>query len=441
MTKADLFKMNKRRNFIKKLAGLTAGFSLSGLSNEIIAQNTIESIKELQSLKMEDAIQNEELWKYVQQAYTTSSNFINLNNGGVSPQPQRVQDAEVRYLQMANEGPAYYMWRVLVRDVEVIRSRLAKLAYCDAEEISLNQNTTEGIQTIIMGMDWKAGDEIVVSKQDYSTVKIGWKYLEERYGVKVVWLDLELPFENDKTYVEAFLGAFNERTKLVNLTQIINWNGQLVPVKTIRKICDEARKQGIFSLVDGAHAFAQIDFKIPDLGCDAFATSLHKWLSAPFGTGMLYIRKEMIPKVWSLMPSIKEQKTDIRKFEHQGTRSMGRISAIGQAIDFHNMIGIELKEKRLRYLQEYWTKILKKEDLVSIHHPEKAKYSSALGIFQIEGVDEQKITQVLSNKYRIYTVAIDVENIIGVRISPNVYTKTSDLDLLAEAVREIIKNN
>lgn len=433
--------MNKRRNFIKKLLGLSAGLSLAGWSNEIIAQNVIESIKGLHALDLEDAIQHEELWKYVQQAYTTSSNFINLNNGGVAPQPQKVQDAEIRYLRMANEGPAYYMWRVLVKDVEVIRSRLAKLAHCEAEEISLNQNTTEGIQTIIMGMDWKAGDEIVVTKQDYSTVKIGWKYLEERYGVKVVYLDLELPFENDKAYLEAFLGAFNKRTKLVNLTQIINWNGQQVPVKTIQKICEEARKRGIFSLVDGAHTFAQLDFKIPDLACDAFATSLHKWLSAPFGTGMLYIRKEMIPKVWSLMPSTKEQKDDIRKFEHQGTRSMGRISAIGQAIDFHNMIGIQLKEKRLRYLQEYWTKSLKNEDRVSFHHPQKANYSSALGLFQIEGVDEQKITNILSNKYRIYTVAIDVENITGVRISPNVYTKISDLDRLAEAVREIIKNN
>jgi selenocysteine lyase/cysteine desulfurase len=421
------------------MGAFAASVSLGGLSDQLIAQSATQSIQQLRQLELEDAIQNEELWKYVQQAYTTSSNFINLNNGGVSPQPKTVQDAEMRYLKMSNEGPSYYMWRLLNSDVEIIRTKLAKLGDCSKEEISLNQNTTEGIQTVIMGMDWKKGDEIVVTKQDYSTVKIGWEYLEQRYGVKIIWLDLEVPFEDDKAYLEAFLGAFTEKTKLVNLTHIINWNGQQVPVKTIRKICDEARKRGVFSLVDGAHSFAQLDFKIRDLGCDAYATSLHKWLCAPFGTGMLYVRKEMIPKLWSLMPSSADQQGDIRKFEHQGTRSFARISAIGQAIDFHNMIGIQLKEKRLRYLQEYWTKALKNEEGLSIHHPQKKNYSSALGLFQIEGLTALEISQKLLNKYRIHTVAIEVENIVGVRISPNVYTKISDLDYLTEAVRAIIK--
>ncbi len=422
------------------MTALAGSLSLGTLSQELIAQNTADALEQLHRLTLQDAIQEEELWRYVQQAYTTNSNLINLNNGGVSPQPKSVQDAERRYLELANEAPSYYMWRILNKNIEIVRSRLAKLAGCSAEELCLNQNTTEGIQTVLMGMDWKAGDEIIVSKQDYSTVKVGWEYLQNRYGVKLIWLDLDVPFVNDKAYVDAFLNAFSPKTKLINLTQIINWNGQMVPVKTIRKICEAARKRGIFSLVDGAHAFAQLDFKIPDLGCDAFASSLHKWLCAPFGTGMLYIRKEMIPRLWSLMPSGKEQVSDIRKFEHQGTRSFAKISAIGQAIDFHEMIGIQLKEKRLRYLQEYWTKALKKETAVLIHHPQKASHSCAIGLFEVEGFSVQELHQQLFNKYSIHTVAIEVENMIGVRISPNVYTKISDLDRLVEAVQEIIKN-
>lgn len=432
--------MNPRRKFIKRIAALAAATTVGGWAQRLEAFPIQDSLKTLDATTIPTAVQNEELWKYIQQGYTTSSNLINLNNGGVSPQPKAVQEAETRYLSYANEAPSYYMWRVLKKEVEIVRTRLAKLAGCSEEEICINQNTTEGMQTIVSGIDWQPGDEVIVTKQDYSTVSVGWKWLERRYKVKIVWLDLALPFENPSDYIDQFIKAMTAKTRLINITQIINWTGQVVPVKAIRKICEVARARGIFSLVDGAHAFAQLDFKVPDLGCDAFATSLHKWLCAPFGTGMLYIRKAMIHKIWSLMPSEEEQKQDIRKFEHQGTLSIGKLIAIGDAIDFHQLMGIQLKEARLRYLKNYWAKALKDEERIIFHTSLKKNYSCAIALIEINGLEPRVLEQVLFNKFRIHTVTITRDNFQGTRISPNVYTKTEHLDRLLEGIRFVLKN-
>ena len=404
-----------------------------------MAESIQDAVASLHKLPIQEAIAEDDLWRMVQQAYTISPSLINLNNGGVSPQPKVVQDTEVRKLQAANEIPSYYLWRVLIKDVEVVRERLARLAGCAAENIAINRNTTEGIQTILLGQDWKEGDEIVVTKQDYSTVKVGWELLERRYKVKIIWLDLPSPLEDEVQYVKLFTNAFSPKTKLVFLTHVINWTGQVIPVSAIRKVCEEAQKKGIFSLVDGAHSFAQFDFKIPDLGCDAFATSLHKWLCAPFGTGMLYVRESALPLIWPLFPASVEEDNDIRKFEHLGTRSLGQISAIGQAIDFHEMIGIQLKEARLRYLKDYWVKPLKNKDRLIFHSSHKPKFSSVLTLFEIEGLEPIEVERVLYSKFHIHVTNSEVGNIKGTRVSPNVYTRLSDLDRLTEGIDYLLK--
>jgi selenocysteine lyase/cysteine desulfurase len=431
--------MNPRRNFIKKAAAIASALSLGSISNKLMAENLQDAFLQLRASPLAEAIAEEDLWKQVQQAYTIDPNFINLNNGGVSPQPRVVQDTEIRKLQAANEIPSYYMWRVLIKDVEVVRERLARLAGCSAENIAINRNTTEGLHTVLMGQDWKEGDEIVVTKQDYSTVKVGWELLERRYKVKIIWLDLPTPLEDENLYVSTFLDAFSPKTKLVFLTQVINWTGQVMPISAIRKVCEEAKKRGIFSLVDGAHSFAQFDFKIPDLGCDAFATSLHKWLCAPFGTGMLYVRETALSQIWPLFPANVDEDDNIRKFEHLGTRSFAQISAISQAIDFHEMIGIQLKEARLRYLKDYWVNPLKNKERLIFHSSHKPEFSSVLTLFEIEGLEPIEVERVLYSKFYIHVTNSEVENIKGTRVSPNVYTRLSDLDRLMEGIDYLLK--
>lgn len=379
---------------------------------------------------------DEDFWYYVQQAYTVSANVINLNNGGVSPQPRVVQEAVERYNRLSNEAPSYYMWRILDQGREPLRAKLAELAGCSPEELAINRNSSEALETVIFGLRLQAGDEVVLTKQDYPNMINAWKQREHRDGIKLKWLNFEFPITDKQLMVDTFVNAFTEKTKVVHLTHVINWMGQILPV---REIADEAHKRGIEVLVDAAHSFAHLNYKIPDLHCDYFGTSLHKWLCAPFGSGLLYVKKDKISKLYPLFAAGDPESDDIRKFESLGTRSFAIEQAIGQAIDFHNMIGSERKQKRLQYLKEYWTDKVKDIKGVSIGTAIHPDYSCAIALLQVEGKKPEEVANFLFNNFKIHTVAIDWENIHGVRITPNVYTTTKNLDTLAKGIAELCR--
>jgi selenocysteine lyase/cysteine desulfurase len=426
--------MSSRRNFIRNLTVTTGAFSFFQLANPLFAREAEKKFSDFHSLTDGDALNDDEFWGWVKEQFTVSPNLLNLNNGGVSPQPKIVQDAHIRFYQFSNEAPSYYMWRTLDEGREGLRNKLAELAGCDGEELAINRNATEGLNTIIFGLNLKAGDEIVLTKQDYPNMINAWKQREKRDGIKLVWLNLSLPEENEDAIVQQYVNAFTSKTKIVHVTHLINWTGQFLP---IRKIADEAHKRGIEVIGDGAHSFAHTDFKIPDLGCDYFATSLHKWLCAPFGSGLLWIKKEKIKSIWALLSNNEPDGTDIRKFESLGTRSFASEMAIGNAVDFHNVIGSKRKEERLRFLTDYWNDKVKDLKRVSFLQPKNKKYYCAISNIAIEGLKPADVAGILHSKYKIHTVSIDWENIHGVRITPHVYTSTKDLDRLVKAIREM----
>lgn len=423
------------------MLGASTFFSLQGFSNQAIAEDVSDGIRQLHQADFATAVHSEDLWKRVQAAYTVSKSYLNLNNGGVSPQPKVVLDAEKKYLEQINEIPSLYLWRNFIHNRDILRQQLADLGGCNEEEIAIVQNTTEGLNNIMLGVDWEIGDEVILSKQDYSTAKVGWEQLARRKKIKLVWVDLPSPIEDDEAIVEAYCSKFTKRTKLIFLTQIINWTGQILPVDAMAKICTNAREKGVFSLVDGAHSFAHIDFKIPDLKCDAYATSLHKWLSAPLGMGLLYMRQSVIEKIWPMFPSPEEEINNIRKFEHRGTLSLAKDEATFTAIEFHNRIGIELKEARLRYLKNYWSNLLKDYDRVKFYTSFEDRYAGAIALFDIDGLDYSVLSKQLSTKFRIHQTISIVDGAQGVRISPNLYTLPNDLDRLVEAVIALMKRS
>ena len=238
--------------------------------------------------------------------------------------------------------------------------------------------------------------------------------------------------------MKQYTNAFTSKTKIVHITHIINWNGQIIPVK---KIAQEAHKRGIDVIVDGAHSFAHFDFKIPELGADYFATSLHKWLYAPIGSGMLYVKKEKIKNLYPLFATNENPlKDDIRKFEHLGTRPFYIEQAINKAIEFHEMIGIERKEKRLHYLKNYWFEKVKSIPEVKLNTSLLPQWGCAIGNIAIDGKKPEELDSFLFNKYKIHTVAINWENIHGVRVTPNVYTTTKNLDVLIEGIKAFVKS-
>lgn len=429
---------NNRRRFLQRAGGLAATAFLSTLVKPAWARNLEGALRDAEGMTAAELATEEDFWYYIQQSFTVSPGLINLNNGGVSPAPKTVQDAMKRYYDYSNEAPSYYMWRVLDMGREPLRRNLAKLAGCDAEEIAINRNSSEGLETVIFGLQLRAGDEVVAARQDYPNMVNAYKQREMRDGVKIVWINLELPTEDEDYLVRQYVNAFTSRTRLVHITHIINWNGQILPVK---KIAQEAHKRGIEVLVDGAHSFAHFDFKIPDLDCDYFASSLHKWLYAPIGSGMLYVKKERISTIYPLFATADNPlKDDIRKFEALGTRPFFIEQAIGKALEFHDMIGNERKEKRLHYLKNYWMEKVRDIPGVKLNTSLHPRWGCAIGNIAIRGKTPAELDLFLFNNYKIHTVPIEWENIHGVRVTPNVYTTTKNLDVLVEGIMQFAKS-
>ncbi len=426
--------MTSRRSFFKKSIGVASALSLTPLISSAMAEDVSDALVSLNKLSPLEAMNDEDLWARMAQAYTVSPTILNLNNGGVSPQPKVVQDAVDRYYHLSNEAPSYYMWQILDKGREPLRRKLADLAGVSADELAINRNTTEALGTFTWGIDMKRGDEIVMTKQDYPNMIHAWKQREIREGVKINWINLNLPIDNDEVVIKAYVDATTSKTKIWHITHLITWTGQILPAA---KLCAEARKRGIISIVDAAHSFAHIDYKISDFNCDYFGTSLHKWLCAPFGTGLMYIRKDQIEKTWPIFPTDKPQSGDIRKFEALGTRSFAPEQAIGQAIDFHNAIGGKRKQERLHYLKKYWCDAVTKNPRAKLHISLKPEYSCALGTFSIDGLDVGDIASKLMNDYQIHVVSIKWENVNAVRVTPHVYTTTKDLDRFIDAVGKI----
>lgn len=420
-----------RRKFIKKAGLFSATAFFTALSKPAWSRNLEAALRNAEGVPAADLATEEDFWYYIQQAFTVSPGLINLNNGGVSPAPKTVQDAMKRYYDYVNEAPSYYMWRILDQGREPLRKNIARIAGCSPEEIAINRNSSEGLETVIFGLQLKPGDEVVAAKQDYPNMVNAYKQREMRDGIKMVWINLELPSEDEDYLVKQYVNAFTAKTKVVHVTHIINWNGQILPVK---KIAAEAHKRGIEVVADGAHSFAHFDFKIPDLDADYFATSLHKWLYAPIGSGMLYVRKEKIKNIYPMFAMGDPLKDDIRKFEALGTRPMYIEQAIGKAIEFHEMIGSERKEQRLHYLKNYWFNKVKDIPKVKLHTSFLPKWGCAIGNVSVDGKKPGELDGFLLDKYRVHTVGIEWENIKSVRVTPNVYTTTENLDVLVEGI-------
>jgi isopenicillin-N epimerase len=425
-----------RRKFL-----LSAG---KGLGLMAIASGTVASLlrdveaagKTISHLSPLQAAADEDYWAQIQQAFSVTRGIVNLNNGGVSPSPRIVTEAFVRYTWQQEDATAYTMWQILEPQSETVRTGLAEIFGCSPEEIAITRNASESLEILLMGMDFKSGDEILTSTQDYPRMLTTLKQRELREGLKLNLIKIPIAPNNVNDIAIAFERAVTPKTKLILVSHQINLTGQILPV---RKVCEMARARGIESIVDGAHAFAQFDFKRDDLQCDYYGTSLHKWIYAPKGTGMLYVKKDKIPKVWALMASEDKNKNDIRKFEEIGTHSAAMRLAIGEAVLFHNAIGGKRKEERLRYLSRYWMNRLKDVPKVGFNTSFDPKQSCAIANFKVEGVDPVALGGHLMSKHKIFTTPIVHEEFTGIRITPNVYTTLWELDRFCNVVESVAR--
>ena len=379
-------------------------------------------------------------WAMVAGAFTVDRSIMNLNNGGVSPSPRAVQEAMRRHLEFANSmPPPVALWQIQEKQREGVRQELARSFGADPEEIAITRNASEGLQICQFGFDLSRGDEVLCTNQDYPRMINTFKQREKREGVVLKEFALPIPCEDPAEVVRRFEAGITPRTKLILMSHMVNLTGQVLPV---RAVAEMARKHGIPVIVDGAHAFAHIPFKLSELGCDYYATSLHKWLFAPHGTGLLYVRRDKIKDLWPLMAAPPERAENIRKFEEIGTHPEANTLAISEAVTFHNLIGAERKAARMVKLRKYWMDRLTgaNPDRVRIHTPSTTGLAFGVGNFEPLGVDPEKLQAHLWDAHRILVTTIKHEDFKGIRVTPSIYTTFVELDRFCDAVEAVLKN-
>ena len=419
--------MNKRE-FLRRSAGVGLGVLLGETVWARYADVPAERLAE-----------DEAFWTAIRSKYRLKPDYINLESGYYSIQATPVLEAFIEKVREINYQGSYYLRTTQVPDKARVRDRLAAIAGCAPGELCITRNTTESIGTVVSGKDWKAGDEAVMAEQDYGHMIAQFKLMARRHGIVNKIVNVPADPRTDDEIVQRYASAITPRTRLLMVSHIINVTGQILPV---RKIADMAHGRGVEVLVDGAHAFAHFDYKIPDLGCDYYAASLHKWLGCPLGTGILYVKREKIPALWPIFADWRmTDDTDVMKLNHTGTHPVHTDLAIESAIAFHESIGIQRKEARLRYLQQYWTTRVRALPNVIMNTPADPARTCAIANVGIRGITPADFAKTLLDKHRIWTNAVDSESagVRGVRVTPHMFILPRELDQLVKAITEIAR--
>jgi selenocysteine lyase/cysteine desulfurase len=418
--------MNKRA-FLKNLGLL----SLTALP---LWDALAEANKNTAHLSAEAVASDEDFWATIRGGYKLKPDYINLENGYYCFLPQEILEHHINHIREVNYQGSYYMRTVQWDNKRKIAAKLAELAGCSPEELVITRNTTESLDMIIGGIHWKAGDEAVMAEQDYGSMLNHFKLMEKKHGIVNKIISVPNHPKSDEEIVNLYENAITPKTKLLMVGHMINITGHVLPV---RKICDMAHAKGVEVMVDGAHAFAHLNFSIADLGCDYYGASLHKWLSVPLGAGILYVKKGKAANVWPLLASGNPDQHDIYSLNQTGTHPVYTDLTIANSIDFYLKIGRDRKEERLRYLQRYWTTQIRGLKHIVVNTPDDPKRHAGIGNVGVVGMKPQDLADTLLKKHKIYTVAIDGAGVHGCRITPNVYTTTQELDTFVAALKDL----
>lgn len=377
---------------------------------------------------------DEKFWKEIRKQYLLKPDYINLENGYYNFIPQPLLEKFIVHVREVNYQGAYYMRNNAVENKKRVTAKLAALVGCEADQVAITRNTTESLDIVIAGKHWEKGDETIMAEQDYGSIIEMLKHVGDRYGVVNKMVSVPNHPKSDEEIVTLYENAITSKTKLILVSHMINVTGQILP---IRKICDMAHAKGVEVCVDGAHAVAHFKFNIPDLNCDYYGASLHKWLSTPLGAGLLFVKKEKMPSIHPLIVGWEKDPYKMLRISHTGTHPSHTDLTIEDSIDYYNMIGAERKESRLRFIQEYWTSKVRTVPRIIINTPVESHRACGIANVGIEGIRPGDLAKRLLDEHRVYTVAIDGANVHGCRITPNVYTTTEELDQFVVALKKL----
>jgi selenocysteine lyase/cysteine desulfurase len=429
--------MQSRRSFLETMslpaAAAAAGFTLRPTELRAEAIDIAANLAGHPGTAME-VVADEDFWFEVQSAFTVDRTLVNLNNGGVSPAPRLVQEAMKRHQDYSNLAPTYTMWQILEPQREGTRARMARAWGVGPDEIAFTRNASESLQIMQFGIDLQRGDEVLTTTQDYGRMLTTFKQRERREGIVLKQIRIPVPATDPAEIVRLFEAGITPRTKMILCCHMVNLTGQILPVTELTAM---ARRHGIPLVIDGAHALAHFDFNLGELDVDNYSSSLHKWLFAPHGTGLLYVRRDKIADVWPLMAAPEARDHDIRKFEEIGTHPEAPYLCIGEALTFHEGLGPARKTARLVYLRDYWAKTLLEHDNVRLHTSLAPGHACGIANVEILGVEPNALRDYLWNSHRIIVVSINHEEFQGLRISPSVYTTLPELDRFIDVMSHV----
>ncbi len=377
---------------------------------------------------------DETYWAGIAAQYTVSPDFINLENGYFGTQATPVFAAFQRHQAQVNAESSYFLRERFASRLEGVMQTLAHFCGVPRHELLLTRNLIEGMNVLLQGYPFEAGDAVVCATHDYDTVLETLEMVQQRKHIDLVRVRVPLNPDSDAQIVSLYERAITAQTKVILVTHMVHLTGHIMPVA---KIAAMARRHGVDVVVDAAHSFAHIDYQFPDLGADFVAVNLHKWLGAPLGVGLLYIRQPRIAEIAPLYGDVHTARDDIRKLGHVGTVPPAPILNIVDALDFHLALGSRNKEVRLRYLSQYWLAQVRSLPNVEVLTPHDPARSCAIAAFRIRGMAAQEVVRRLMDEHSIFTVARDVDGVGAVRVTPYLHTRLGDLDTLVAAIRKI----
>ena len=377
----------------------------------------------------------EAFWRQIRLAYDPAPGILNFNNGGVAPAPDSVLDQQIRLTRLSNRAPSYELWTVLEPRIEAVRRRLAAAWAVSPEEIAITRNASESLEAVELGIDLKPGDEVLITNQDYPRMINTWLQRQRREGIVVRQLSLRVPVARPADVVETYRRAITPRTRVLHCCHVINLTGEILPVAQLTAL---ARRHRLLSVVDGAHAIAHFPFTLAELGCDYYGASLHKWLSAPIGTGMLYVRRPLIAKTWAMMPGSAGEDANIRKFEEIGTHPAAPHNAILEAMDFYDALGHERKAARLQYLKLRWARRLLRQPGARLLAQPAREHSCGIATIDFPGVNPAWLEVQLWQQDKILVQDIVHPEFQGTRVTPNVYNTPAEVDRFSAAVERLL---
>ena len=419
----------EKRQFIKDmvLTGIALPLGLNGMAQAFTDRENSSPL---------ELAQDNAFWDMIRKQYILKPDYINLENGYYNFLPQPLLNKYIEHIKEINYQGSYYMRTVQWENKQKSVVALSEIAGCKPEELIITRNTTESLDTIIGGIHWQVGDEAIMAEQDYGAMLDMFKLVGERHGVVNKFISVPNHPKDDNEIVEIYKTAITSKTKVILVSHMINITGQILPIK---KICEMAHQHNVQVIVDGAHAFAHIQFSIADLGCDYYAASLHKWLSVPLGAGILFVKKEHIKSIWPLIADSENDPNKIKRLNHTGTHPVHTDLTIPDSISYYQMIGPAKKEARLRYLQQYWTSQVKDNSNIILNTPTEHERACAISNVGIKGIKPAVLAERLMKEFKIFTVAIDYANVHGCRITPNLYTTTKELDVFVQALKTLSK--